>query len=53
VAGKRGKRVNAVQKMCTHAHKCNNDTCCNYSMNGKEGEIKGNGEFMYNIVDTL
>jgi hypothetical protein len=38
-AGKGGRRVNIVQKVCTHACKFNNDTNFNYSMN--EGEDKG------------
>jgi hypothetical protein len=35
VAGKGGRSVSMIEKMCTHACKCNNDTCCNYSMNGQ------------------
>jgi hypothetical protein len=27
VLGKGGRRVNIVQKMCTHVRKCKNDTC--------------------------
>jgi hypothetical protein len=27
VMGKGGRRVNVVQKMCTHVSKCKNDTC--------------------------
>jgi hypothetical protein len=53
--GKGGRKVSTVQKMCTNACKFNNDTCCNYSMNGG-GRMKGNGrgsEFKYDIVDTL
>jgi hypothetical protein len=29
-----GKRVNKVQKMCTHVYKCKNDPCCNYCRTG-------------------
>jgi proteasome lid subunit RPN8/RPN11 len=51
MAGKGGGRLNTVQKMCTHACKCKNDTCCNFSMNGG-GEDKEE-QFKYDIVDTL
>jgi hypothetical protein len=27
VVGKGGRRVNTMQKMCTHVYKCKNDTC--------------------------
>jgi hypothetical protein len=27
VAGKEDRRVNTVLKMCSHVHKCKNDTC--------------------------
>jgi hypothetical protein len=27
MAGKGGRRVNMMQKMCTHVGKCKNDTC--------------------------
>jgi hypothetical protein len=27
VVGKRGRRMNMVQKMCTHVCKCENETC--------------------------
>jgi hypothetical protein len=37
VAGKGSRRVNMVQKMCTHVCKCKNDTCRNYSRNGGKG----------------
>jgi hypothetical protein len=33
VAGKGGRRMNTVQKMCTHVCKCKNDNCRNYSRN--------------------
>jgi hypothetical protein len=55
VLGKGGRMVNILQKMCTYACNCNNDTWCNYSMNGGMG-IKasgGGGEFKYDIVGTL
>jgi hypothetical protein len=51
VAGKGGRKVNAVQKVCN----CKNDTHPNHSRNGEEG-IKENGgedEFKYGIFDTL
>jgi hypothetical protein len=54
VVGKWGRRVNTVQKLCTHSCKCNNDTCCDYYINGGGG-IKGSGrggEFKHDIVDT-
>jgi hypothetical protein len=53
--GKGGRRVYMVQKMCTYACNCNNDTYCNYSMNcgrGDKGE-QWRGEFKYNIIHTL
>jgi hypothetical protein len=55
VVGKGGRRVNTVQKTCAHACNCNNDTCCNYSMNGGRGikDSSGRSEFKYGIVDTL
>jgi hypothetical protein len=49
VAGKGSKRVNKVQKLCTHVRKCKNDTCWNYSRNwGGKGEQK-NSSMMYLI----
>jgi hypothetical protein len=37
-AGKGGRKLNTMQQICIHACKCNNDTCCNYSMNpGRRG----------------
>jgi hypothetical protein len=35
---KLGRRMNTVQKICTHACDCNEDTCCNYSMIGRSDE---------------
>jgi hypothetical protein len=35
VGRERSKRLKVMQKMCMHAHKCNNGTYCNYSMNGR------------------
>jgi hypothetical protein len=32
--------VSKIQNLCTHVCKCNNDTCCNHSMNG-EGRERG------------
>jgi hypothetical protein len=38
VVGKGFRRVNMVQKMCTHACKCKHGTCRNYSKKeGREG----------------
>jgi hypothetical protein len=37
LVGKGSTRVDMVQKMCTHACNCNNDNCCNYSMNEEGG----------------
>jgi SH3-like domain-containing protein len=53
--GKGGRRVNTVQKMCTHVSKCNNDTCSIYSRNGGGWvkESSGGGELKYVIFDTL
>jgi hypothetical protein len=55
VAGKRGRRMNKMQKLCTHVCKCKNSTCWNYSRNGEQGvnENNGWGEFKYDILDTL
>jgi hypothetical protein len=41
--GKWGRRVNMVQTLCTHACKCENDTCWNYSRTWGQGGIKENG----------
>jgi hypothetical protein len=41
-----------VQKMCTHVCKCKNDSCCNYSMDGRRVD-KGGGELKCDIFDTL
>jgi hypothetical protein len=38
VAQKGYGRVNTVQKMCRHACKCKNETCCNYSRNWGSGD---------------
>jgi hypothetical protein len=53
VTRKGNRRLNTIQKMCTLACKCNNDTCCNCSLNQgrKDKESCGGGEFKYDIVD--
>jgi hypothetical protein len=33
VVGKRDRRMNMVQKMCTHVCKCKNNSCWNHSRN--------------------
>jgi hypothetical protein len=49
--GKEGRRMNAVQIICTHVCKCKNDSC---SKNwGKKKESSGVGEFKYDVFDTL
>jgi mannose/cellobiose epimerase-like protein (N-acyl-D-glucosamine 2-epimerase family) len=35
--GKGGRRVNMLQKICTHVSKRKNDTCWNYSRNREKG----------------
>jgi hypothetical protein len=41
IAEKGSRRVNMVQKLYTHACKCNNDTWCSYCMNRGRRGIKG------------
>jgi hypothetical protein len=38
IMGKGHGRVNIVQILCTHVCKWKNDTCWNYSKNGRNGE---------------
>jgi hypothetical protein len=55
VAGKEGRRVNMLQKMCTHACKCKT-LWLKLSQEWEKGGMKdsdGEGESMYDICDTL
>jgi hypothetical protein len=41
--GKGGRRMNMVQKMCTHICKCKNGTCWNCSINGRGEDKRSSG----------